>query len=84
MTLPPDDANGVEEANAWNALVLTASYLVAATGPFILGYLRNVCSDFRPSIWLHVAVAVAMLLLIQYLQPHRHKEKERSYGNRSV
>lgn len=84
MTLPLDNADGVEEANAWNALVLTVGYLIAASGPFILGYLRDVCGDFRSSIWLLVAIAAAMLLLTPYLQPHRHKEKERSYGNRSV
>lgn len=78
MTLPLDNADGVEEANAWNALVLTVGYLVAAAGPFILGYLRDAYGDFRPSIWLLVTVAGAMLLLTPYLQPHHHKEKERS------
>lgn len=68
------ESHGIEEANAWNVLVPTVGYLFAASGPFILGYPRGVCGDFRPSIWLLVAVAVAMLLLTPYLQPHRHKE----------
>lgn len=71
MTLPLDNASGPEEANAWNAFVMLLSYLIAAAGPLLVGYLRDVTGTFRPSLWLMVAVSAAMLATTPFLQPYR-------------
>jgi MFS transporter, CP family, cyanate transporter len=69
MTLPLDNTRSVEEANVWNAFVLTVGYLIASTGPLLVGRLRDVSGDFRPGIWLCVGVAIIMLLLTPFLRP---------------
>ena len=35
MTLPLDNARSADEANTWNAFVMTIGYLIAAAGPFL-------------------------------------------------
>ena len=69
MTLPLDNTRTVEEANVWNAFVLTVGYLIASTGPLLVGRLRDVSGEFRPGMWLCVGVAVVMLLLTPFLRP---------------
>ena len=59
MTLPLDNTNSVEEADMWNAFALTVGYLIAAGGPLVVGYLRDVTGDFRSGWWLLVAVSAA-------------------------
>jgi MFS transporter, CP family, cyanate transporter len=73
MTLPLDNTHSVEEANVWNAFVLTVGYLIAATGPLLVGALRDLAGDFRPSMWLLVLVASVMLVLAPFLRPHHHR-----------
>jgi CP family cyanate transporter-like MFS transporter len=46
MTLPLDNTHEPEEANAWNAFVLTIGYLIAASGPFSVGVLRDATGSF--------------------------------------
>jgi CP family cyanate transporter-like MFS transporter len=70
MTLPLDNTSSVEEANVWNAFVLTVGYLIAAAGPLSVGALRDASADFRPAIWLLVAVSAVMLALTPFLRPH--------------
>jgi CP family cyanate transporter-like MFS transporter len=72
MTLPLDNTHSVEEANVWNAFVLTVGYLIAASGPLLVGAIRDRAGDFRPSIWLLVAVSAGMLLVTPFLRPHHH------------
>ncbi|GLK66989.1 CynX/NimT family MFS transporter [Hansschlegelia plantiphila] len=71
MTLPLDNTRTVDEANVWNAFVLTVGYLVATTGPLLVGAIRDVAGDFRPAIFLMAAVAAAMLALTPALGPRR-------------
>src|ERR1700677_1831979 len=47
----------------------TDDYLIASTGPLLVGRLRDVSGDFRPGMWLCVGVAVIMLLLTPFLRP---------------
>jgi CP family cyanate transporter-like MFS transporter len=54
MTLPLDNTKSVSEANVWNALMLLFGYLVAATGPILVGLLRDVTGRFDASLWLIV------------------------------
>lgn len=72
MTLPLDNTHSIEEANVWNAFVLTVGYLIAAAGPLLVGAIRDRAGDFRPSIWLLVALSAGMLLLTPFLRPHHH------------
>lgn len=46
MTLPLDHTHTPDAANRWNAFVLTIGYLLAATGPFIMGLLRDLSGHF--------------------------------------
>ncbi|MFL9609045.1 CynX/NimT family MFS transporter [Methylobacillus sp. Pita2] len=70
MTLPLDNTHSVDEANAWNAFVLTVGYLIAAAGPLSVGFLRDLTQDFHLASWLLVLVAVLMLLATPLLKPH--------------
>ena len=63
----------VHEANVWNAFVLTVAYLIAADGPLIVGYLRDVNGEFKPSFILLAVVAVLMLSVTPFLRPHRRQ-----------
>jgi MFS transporter, CP family, cyanate transporter len=67
MTLPLDNTHSVAEANLWNAFVLTVGYLIAATGPLLVGYFRDVTGDFALSFWFVAAVAAVMLALTPFL-----------------
>ncbi len=73
MTLPLDNAYDVDEANAWSAFVMTIAYLVAATGPLLVGGLRDITGGFGASLWLLVAVAFAMLVLTPCLHPRQDR-----------
>ena len=73
MTLPLDNTGSVDEANVWNAFVLTVAYLAAACGPLILGHVRDVTSDFRLSFVPLAAVAVVMLSMTPFLRPRREQ-----------
>jgi CP family cyanate transporter-like MFS transporter len=47
MTLPLDNTHGVEEANVWNAFVMTIGYLFAAGGPLMVGAVRDLTGGFQ-------------------------------------
>lgn len=74
MTLPLDNADSAEEANAWNAFVLLFSYSLAAAGPLLMGYLRDVTGNFQISQWLMVGVSALMLSITPFLQPYRQRK----------
>lgn len=69
MTLPLDNTRSVEEANVWNAFVLTVGYLLASIGPLLVGRLRDLSGDFQLGMWICVNVAVAMLVITPFLRP---------------
>lgn len=72
MTLPLDNTNTVEESNAWNAFVMTVGYLIAATGPILVGFIRDLSGDFSGSLWVLVGVASLLLVLTPFLKPENH------------
>jgi CP family cyanate transporter-like MFS transporter len=72
MTLPLDNTANAEEANAWNAFVLLVSYVVAAAGPLLMGYLRDATESFHLSLWLMVGVSTVMLMSTPFLRPYHH------------
>ena len=72
MTLPLDHTYTPDAANRWNAFVLTIGYLIAATGPFIIGVMRDVTGHFLSGYQLLVMVSALMLFLAVFLKPPRH------------
>jgi len=69
MTLPLDNAHSADEANTWNAFVMTVGYLLAAAGPLLVGSLRDVTGAFQAPVWLLFVVALGMLVLTPFLAP---------------
>ena len=69
MTLPLDHTHSPDAANRWNAFVLTIGYLIAATGPFTMGWMRDVSGQFEGAYQLLVGVAVLMLVIATRLKP---------------
>ncbi|WP_232410984.1 CynX/NimT family MFS transporter [Methylophilus sp. 5] len=69
MTLPLDHTDTSDAANRWNAFVLTIGYLIAACGPFIVGYIRDVSGHFESAFRLLCLVSCLMLLLALTLKP---------------
>lgn len=74
MTLPLDNTANADEANAWNAFVLLFSYVLAACGPLLMGYLRDVTGSFQTSLWFMVGVSVVMLISTPFMQPYHHRK----------
>ena len=73
MTLPLDSAQSEDEANTWNAFVMTIGYLFAATGPLLIGLLRDATGAFSIPVWLLFIVALGMLVLTPFLAPHNRR-----------
>lgn len=73
MTLPLDNTRTADEANRWNAFNLTIGYLIAATGPLLTGFLRDVTGSFTVPFALLVGVALTMLAAAPFLKPHAHR-----------
>ena len=73
LTLPLDNTENAEQANAWNAFVLLFSYVVAAAGPLLMGYLRDLTGGFNLPLWLMVGVSVVMLGTTPLLKPSHHR-----------
>lgn len=69
MTLPLDNTESVDEANTWSAFVLTIGYLIAAAGPLLVGWMRDLTGSFRSAMWLLALVSVAMLCIAPFLAP---------------
>ncbi|WP_448107639.1 MFS transporter [Pseudomonas azerbaijanoccidentalis] len=70
MTLPLDNARTPDEAGAWNAFVLLVSYPVGATGPVLVGLLRDLTGDFSASLVFLVISAGVMVALAPFLRPY--------------
>lgn len=72
MTLPLDHTHSPDAANRWNAFVLTIGYLIAATGPFTMGWMRDASGHFSGAYQLLVAVSALMLVVATRLKPPLH------------
>ena len=69
MTLPLDNTESVPETDVWNAFTLTFGYLIAASGPILVGMMRDHTGSFRVPTFSLVGVGVFMLLLTAVLRP---------------
>ncbi|WP_215399263.1 MFS transporter [Rheinheimera oceanensis] len=74
MTLPLDNASTPEEAGAWSAFVMLPSYIVAAVGPLLVGFLRDIGDSFHLSLWVLVVIGAVMLLVTPFLKPNRNNK----------
>jgi CP family cyanate transporter-like MFS transporter len=52
-------------------LVLGAGYTIAATGPILLGAVRDATGSFAASLWVLVVLATALVAAIIPLSPRR-------------
>jgi CP family cyanate transporter-like MFS transporter len=80
MTLPLDSVHDADEANTWNAFVMTIGYLLAAVGPLLVGSLRDITGTFTTPVWFLFVVALGMLALTPFLLPHKHDAPPDSFS----
>jgi CP family cyanate transporter-like MFS transporter len=64
MTLPLDYERGAERVAALVAMMLGLGYTISATGPFILGAVRDVTGSFDGPLWLAVGLLAAIVPLV--------------------
>lgn len=69
MTLPLDNTHSADAVNSWTALMLTTTYLIAATGPLTVGKIRDVTGSFQASYSVLVIAGCAMLAMSFFLSP---------------
>jgi CP family cyanate transporter-like MFS transporter len=69
MTLPLDNARDPDEANSWSAFAILVAYLIAATGPLLVGVLRDRTHSFDLPFELLIPVGLAMFGLTPFLTP---------------
>jgi MFS transporter, CP family, cyanate transporter len=71
LTLPLDVAHDPADTGAVVGLMLGAGYTIAATGPLLLGAVRDLTGSFSASLWALVAVASVLVAAIAPLSPAR-------------
>jgi MFS transporter, CP family, cyanate transporter len=71
LTLPLDVARNPADTGAVVGLMLGAGYTIAATGPLVLGAVRDLTGSFSASLWALVGVASVLLAAIAPLSPGR-------------
>lgn len=69
MTLPLDNTHSADAANSWTALMLTTTYLIAASGPLIVGKIRDITGSFQASYTALLIAGFAMLAMSFFLSP---------------
>jgi CP family cyanate transporter-like MFS transporter len=71
LTLPVDVADAPSEVGAVAALMLLGGYMLASTGPVLLGAIRDLTGDFGASLWSLVALAIGLITACFWLSPRR-------------
>jgi MFS transporter, CP family, cyanate transporter len=71
LTLPLDVAHDPADTGAVVGLMLGAGYTIAATGPLLLGAVRDLTGSFSASLWALVAVASVLVAATAPLSPAR-------------
>lgn len=69
MTLPLDNTRDPDEANTWSAFAILIAYLIAATGPLLVGALRDITHSFDLPFRLLTLVGLVMVALTPFLTP---------------
>jgi CP family cyanate transporter-like MFS transporter len=63
MTVPLDHASSADEANSWNACILSVGYFLGALGPVTIGVLRDHTGNFHAAPWVFAAAATLKLAM---------------------
>jgi CP family cyanate transporter-like MFS transporter len=63
MTTPLDVADRPSDVAAMAALMLGGGYVISATGPFLLGLLRDLAGSFALAMWVLFAITAVILSL---------------------
>jgi len=67
MTLPLDATGNADEANVWGAFMTLIAYLIAATGPVLVGAIRDATGTFSGALWLLFAIGLLMVAHTPFL-----------------
>jgi cyanate permease len=59
------------------AMMLGGGYTLSATGPFVLGLLRDTAGSFTLSMWLLFAISVVVLLIVLLNSPDQLRRSPR-------
>ncbi len=78
MTMPLDVADRPADVAAMTAMMLGGGYIVSATGPFVLGLLRDIAGSFTLSMWLLFAISVVVLLIVLLNSQDRLRRRPQS------
>ncbi|MBV8991511.1 MAG: MFS transporter, partial [Solirubrobacterales bacterium] len=85
MTLPLDVADHPSDVGAMTALMLGGGYALSATGPFVLGLLRDLAGSFTLSMWLLCATAGGVLLIsLLNSQPRLRRHPRDAQGSVTI
>lgn len=71
LTLPVDVATEPADVGAAAAFMLLGGYLIAGTGPVVLGVVRDATGDFATSLWLLTGIATLFAFACTLLTPAR-------------
>jgi CP family cyanate transporter-like MFS transporter len=71
LTLPVDVASDAAEAASISAMMLLIGYLLAATSPVVLGFIRDATGNFESVAWILVVISTGMVPLALALNPAR-------------
>jgi CP family cyanate transporter-like MFS transporter len=77
MTMPLDVADNPDDVAAMTALMLGAGYTLSATGPFVLGLVRDTAGSFTVSMWMLLGVTVAVLCIALLTSNERLRRRPR-------
>ena len=69
LTLPLDNTHSADAVNSWTALMFITAYLIAATGPLIVGKIRDVTGSFHASYAVLLIAGCSMLAMSFFLSP---------------
>jgi CP family cyanate transporter-like MFS transporter len=71
LTLPVDFATSPEATDRLTAMMFGVGYILAATGPYVVGKLRSTSGNFRTPLIVLTAVAIALLASVTVIRPTR-------------
>lgn len=74
MTLPLDNTHSADAVNSWTALMFIIGYLIAATGPLIVGKIRDITGSFHASYTVLLVAGISMLAMSFFLNPTKSIE----------
>jgi CP family cyanate transporter-like MFS transporter len=82
MTLPLDAAEGPAEVAALAGMMLGLGYTLSATGPLVLGAVRDLSGGFDAVLWVLVGAGALLVLLDSSFSPARLAAGRSSGGHR--